>query len=82
MNKLVKPIRELDAAARKKLEEVLQTPVTEDQQVVLEPAANLNGAQAVETPSVGLSKKYHVYEGLSEQEVDELEKIILDRDNW
>jgi hypothetical protein len=70
MNKLVKPVRELDAAARKKVEEGLQTPLADDQQIVVEQAA-------IPDPLPELPDWCNVYAGLSDQEIDELEKVIL-----
>ena len=74
MNKLVKRVAELDAVARKKVEEALQTPLSDDQQIVVETAE-----PAAALPP--LPDWLHVYKGLSDQEIDELEKIILNRDD-
>jgi hypothetical protein len=36
----------------------------------------------METPTIPLELAMHVYDGLSEEQIDELEKIILDRRNF
>jgi hypothetical protein len=69
MDKLVKPVRELDAEARKKVEEALGTPLADDSSIVVQPIGPI--------PDL-----YRVYRGLSDEEIDELEKIILNRDDF
>jgi hypothetical protein len=70
MNKLVKPVRDLDAAARKKVEEGLGTPLADDSQIEFVPAES-NGTV------VDPLAEYHIYEGLTEQEIEEIERDIL-----
>jgi DNA-binding MarR family transcriptional regulator len=77
MNKLVKRVRDLTPEARKKVEEALETPLGDDQQVVVEPAPLAN---ADATPTNGEHDplaKYRIYKGLSEQEIEEIEREIL-----
>jgi predicted DNA-binding antitoxin AbrB/MazE fold protein len=38
--------------------------------------------EKMETPANPLELAMHVYDGLSEEQIDELEKIILDRRNF
>lgn len=69
MNELVKAVRDLAPADRKKVEEGLGTPLADDSAIVVQPSGPI--------PDV-----YRVYRGLSDQEIEELEKIILNRDDF
>jgi hypothetical protein len=76
MNKLVKPVRELDAAARKKVEEALQSPLADDSEIVYTPA-EVNPALQPQEDYPPLPEYYNFYKGLTDEEIDELEKEIL-----
>jgi len=75
MNKLVKPVRDFDPAPRKKLEEALETRLADESEVVFTPAEPKG-----DVPE--LPEWCNVYAGLSEQEIDELEKAILRRSEF
>jgi len=77
MNKLVKRVRDLDAEARKKVEEGLETSLADDSDIVFEPAEASNGVSQPTPVDVDPLAKYHIYEGLSEKEIEEIERAIL-----
>ena len=77
MNKLVKRVAELDPATRKGLEAAFQTPLGDDQQVAIEPAPMANSDATPTNGEHDPLAKYRIYKGLSEQEIEEIEREIL-----
>ena len=74
MNTLVKRVRDLDAAARKKVEEGLQVKLTDDMAIRVEPLDSMDEA-------TDPASKYNFYRGLTDDEVEEVERAILKRDD-
>ena len=69
MNEIYKPVRDLAPSDRKKIEEALGTPLADNSALIVQ----ANGP---------IPDLYRVYRGLSDEEIDELEKIILNRDDF
>jgi hypothetical protein len=92
MDTIVRNIRDIDQADRSVLEHVLGQPLAETQQIVVQvvdapsatapangnPAIPVKAEDEATQPTV-LPDWCNVYKGLSETEIDEIEKIALQR---
>ena len=75
MNSVTRAARELSASDRSAIEHVWGAPLAEDDQVLLQ----VRPKPQVETGACALPDWLRVYEGLSDSEIAELERSILDR---
>lgn len=69
----------LDAPHRRALEEVIGRPLSADERLVIE-VAKID-APAVAMPPQSVGDWTRVYEGLSEQEIEAIDKIVKSRAN-
>ena len=77
MNTVTRTAKDLSAHDRMAFEHVLGTTLAEDDEIVVQvrpPVKTPTGASAPKFP-----EWLHVYKGLSEQEIADLERSILDR---
>ena len=79
MEKIIRNVRDIDAADREALEHVVGRQLRENQQVIinvvsLDVAAPVPGAAA---PAGTLPDWCNVYDGLTDEEIDEIEKSIV-----
>lgn len=86
MESLTRNVGDIDANDRQALEHVLGRSLRENQQLVIhivnlnvqaEPAQSVTSEQGSSTPT--LPEWCHVYEGLSDEEITDLEQTILQR---
>jgi hypothetical protein len=88
MEQIVRNVRDIAADDRPALEHVIGQRLRENQQIIIQvmTVAEAAPAEAAEpTPraaAAGLPVWCNVYEGLSDQEIQEIERVILDRDHW
>lgn len=80
MEQIVRNVRDIDAGDRHALEHVVGQSLRENQQLVIQ-IVNVNAATAPTTGgtngTVGLPDWCNVYEGLSDDEIADLEKSIV-----
>jgi hypothetical protein len=90
MGRITRNVRDLKDNERQVYEAALGEKLCENQQIVLEvvPAApNVTpeagaGSSEARQPASQLPEWCNVYDGLSQDEIAELENVILDRDGW
>jgi len=85
MESIVRNIREIDVADRQALEHVIGQRLGDDQQLIIQVTTVSEQAAAVGAPPAaggGLPTWCNVYEGLSDDQIDQIESAILDRDHW
>jgi hypothetical protein len=79
MEAVVRDVRDLNKTERSAIERLVGHALQEDQKLVIQV---MNGTPVAATPAGGpLPEWTRVYEGLSDQQIDELEKIVLERAN-
>lgn len=82
MEKIIRSISEIDAADRQALEHLIGAPLTEHQQIVIHVVGE--PTTAIETPAAEageIPSWWNIYEGLSEGDVDRLDRAIRERAN-
>jgi hypothetical protein len=84
MDAIIRNVRDIDTRDRHVLEQVVGRPLKENDQLIIqvatldkEPPADRNGPSAVRADEP--PPWCNVYDGLSDDEVAELEKVILQR---
>ena len=85
MESIVRNIREIDVADRQALEHVIGQRLGDHQQLIIQVTTVSEQAAAVGAPPAaggGLPTWCNVYEGLSDDQIDQIESAILDRDHW
>lgn len=83
MEAITRNVRDIDTAERRVLEHVIGQKLTENQQLVIG-VINLDLAQAAAPPAPTPDKVpawWNVYEGLSDEDVERLDKAIRPRAN-
>jgi hypothetical protein len=81
-------VRDIAAGDRPALEHVIGQSLRENQQIIIQVMTvgdAARGDTSKSTPSAaagGLPEWCNVYEGLSDQDIEEIEQVILDRDHW
>jgi hypothetical protein len=81
-------MQEIDAVDRHALEHVIGRPLEENQIVIIQVETKREKPTPAmsETARPDVAKLLpawcNVYEGLSDQEMEEIEAVILDRDHW
>lgn len=83
MDTIIRNVQDIDTADRSALEHLLGQKLRERQQVVIQ-LVSLDLAAPVEVgqvsaPVTALPEWCHVFEGLSDQELQELDQVILSR---
>jgi hypothetical protein len=84
MNEVIRNVAEIDSADRQALEHVIGANLTDDQQVIISvvnPDPSAAQAPAAERPAQSLEDWTHVYDGLSDEEVDAIDAIAKTRAN-
>jgi hypothetical protein len=86
MEAIIRNVRDLEEADRRALEHLVGQPLRENQRLVIRVetlgSEAPEGTQAAEAAQDdALPDWCNVYEGLTEQEIDELESVILQRAN-
>ncbi|MCY2992092.1 MAG: hypothetical protein NTY19_30065 [Planctomycetota bacterium] len=81
MENIVRNVKDIDTADRRALEHVIGQHLAENQQLVIHVVnVDVVRTRPVTSPStVALPEWCNVYEGLSDQEVSALEKVVLMR---
>jgi hypothetical protein len=79
MDSIIRNVREIDSRERQALEHVLGQPLMEDQRVIIQVETFPAQLKADETPATELPAWCDVYAGLTDEEIDEIEKIALSR---
>jgi hypothetical protein len=84
MSAIIRNVRDIDSSDRRVLEHVVGQPLKENQQLIIQVAtldkeAAARRKQSAAAPGNGLPPWCNVYDGLSDEEVDELERVILQR---
>ncbi|MEX2288368.1 MAG: hypothetical protein WD648_14830 [Planctomycetaceae bacterium] len=87
MQKITRNVRDLEKEERRVFEAALGEKLRENQQVIMEVVTVEAPEQRIEAGAArqadtGLPDWCNVYEGLSDDEVAEIEKTILDRSGW
>jgi hypothetical protein len=90
MERITRNVRDLRDDERQVYEAALGAKLRENQQIVLEvvtAAPNVApdgraGSSEARQPASPLPEWCNVYDGLSQDEIAELENVILDRDGW
>lgn len=88
MEQIVRNVRDIAAGDRPALEHVIGQRLRENQQVIIQVMTVDQSARdetVGQTPSpatAGLPEWCNVYDGLSDQQIEEIEAVILDRDHW
>ncbi len=77
MEAIVRNVRDIEVDERRALESVVGRKLDDNQQVVIQIVSP--PPAAVHTPSDNLPAWCNVYDGLTEQEVADVEKIMLER---
>jgi hypothetical protein len=86
MEPIGRHVRDIDPAERRMLEHVIGRKLKDNQKVMIQVVTLGSEAQAVPQPADAvpadeLPDWCNVYEGLSEEEIDALESIVLQRAN-
>jgi hypothetical protein len=86
MEKITRNVRDLKQDERRVYEEALGERLCENQQVILQ-VVTLHEPTSTEEPRPGAATAQlpgwcDVYEGLSDEEIAEIEDVILDRSGW
>jgi hypothetical protein len=86
MESVTRNVRDIEGEDRRALEHVLGRHLSDNDQVIIQVVppggATATGTQMVDSaPSDQLPDWCNVYEGLSEEEIDDLESIIKERAN-
>jgi hypothetical protein len=80
METIIRNVRDFDTSARKTLEEVIGRPLSANQRLIIQVTNDDTEADAKEDkPPPPLPEWCNVYDGLSDQEIAEIEDIILRR---
>ena len=85
MERIERNVRDIDRSDRHVLEHVVGQALRDNQRLIIQ-IAEVDLAR--ETPATDgqppqtLADWTKVYEGLSDQEIEEIEAVILDRDHW
>jgi hypothetical protein len=87
MENIVRNVRDIDASDRDALEHVVGQALRDNQQIIIQVMALNDEPPTTPGESAGggtdgLPDWCNVYEGLSDEEIAEVEKAILDRGNW
>ncbi|MCO6455830.1 MAG: hypothetical protein J5I93_11085 [Pirellulaceae bacterium] len=88
MESIVRNISDIDTADRRALEHVLGQPLLENQQIIIhvlnvgEGTAKAGSAPISPVAAGALPAWCNVYEGLSDEDINQIEEVILDRDRW
>jgi hypothetical protein len=84
MEEVVRNVAEIDAADRQALEHLLGERLAEHQQVIVS-IVNINLAESRETPAAKpaqtLDDWTRVYDGLSDEVIEDLDKVVKTRAN-
>lgn len=73
MEAVIRKVRDIEADERRALEHVIGQQLTENQQIIIQ-VVDLGNSRSDQLP-----EWCNVYEGLTEQEIDELESVIRER---
>jgi hypothetical protein len=89
MDTTIRNVRDIDSDERRVYETALGQKLQENQQVLLhvitlasEQPAPGGEDQPAKQPCGQLPDWCNVYEGLSDEEIEDIEKVILDRSGW
>lgn len=85
MEKITRHVLNLGSDEKRMYESVLGHTLHADQQIILHvitPQATTEETPATQQSSGTLPDWCNVYDGLSGEEMDELEEVILDRSHW
>ena len=85
MKKITRNVKELGSDEKRVYESVIGHELCENQQIILQVITPRETAEVTpppQQPSGTLPDWCNVYDGLSDEEIDDLEKVILDRSNW
>jgi hypothetical protein len=80
MEKVIRNVADMDSADRRALEHVVGKRLAEHQQVIIS-VVNVDLGQPAGTPAPVTPPWANIYEGLSDEEVDRLDKAIRQRAN-
>ena len=81
MEAIVRDIRLLNPAERSAAERLVGHALNDDQKLVIQVTNGTPGGSAMMPASGQLPDWCRVYEGLADEQIDELEKIVLKRAN-
>ncbi|MCE9557048.1 MAG: hypothetical protein K8T91_27185 [Planctomycetes bacterium] len=88
MESIIRNIRDINSDDRHALEHVIGQPLRENQQIIIhvktmsEKAIGASTSQSPSDKAAALPSWCNVYDGLSDQEIEDVEAVILDRDHW
>jgi hypothetical protein len=88
MESITRNISDIAPADRHALEHVIGQRLSENQRVIIQvmtvggESPNAAAQSAQSTVAGDLPAWCHVYDGLSDEEIEEIEAVILDRDHW
>ena len=81
MEKVTRNVAEIDTADRRALEHVIGTHLTERQQVIISVIEVAIPQTAAPREAQTLADWTHVYDGLSDEEIEDIDKIAKTRAN-
>ena len=85
MEKITRHVQDLGSEEKRVYESVLGHALHANQQIILHvitPQETAEETPTTQQPPGTLPDWCNVYDGLSDEEIDEMEKVILDRSNW